>query len=209
MSGILVVAEHLQGRLRDVTRELVTAAAELGGPVTVAVIARDPGPLAVEANLAGVDDIVVVRVDSQEFEVDSSQAALEALVTDRRPDVVLLGFTVNSMGFGPAVAAKLRTGFASDVFGVANNGGSIVATRAFYGSKVQAELEFPAGSPVVLLLRPTAWPAGPGRRPGRRDRARGVSAHREGASPRVRGGSAFGRRHHDVGLPPVDRQRRR
>lgn len=158
MSGILVVAEHLQGRLRDVTRELVTAAAELGGPVTVAVIARDPGPLAVEANLAGVDDIVVVRVDSQEFEVDSSQAALEALVTDRRPDVVLLGFTVNSMGFGPAVAAKLRTGFASDVFGVANNGGSIVATRAFYGSKVQAELEFPAGSPVVLLLRPTAWP---------------------------------------------------
>ncbi len=164
MSGVLVVAEHLQGRLRDVTRELVTAAVELGGPVTVAVIARDPGPLAEAANLVGVDEIVTVRVDSDEFEADSSQSALEALVAERRPDVTLLGFTVNSMGFGPAVAAKLGTGFASDVFGFTRDGDAIVATRSFYGSKVQAELEFPSGSTLILLLRPTVWqPAeGPG-----------------------------------------------
>jgi electron transfer flavoprotein alpha subunit len=164
MSGVLVVAEHLHGRLRDVTRELVTAAVELGGPVTVAVIARDPGPLAEAANLAGVDEIVTVRVDSDEFEADSSQSALEALVAERRPDVTLLGFTVNSMGFGPAVAAKLGTGFASDVFGFTRDGDAVVATRSFYGSKVQAELEFPSGSTLILLLRPTVWqPAeGPG-----------------------------------------------
>jgi electron transfer flavoprotein alpha subunit len=157
MSGVLIVAEHLQGKLRDVTRELVTAAGELGGPVTLAVIARDPGPLAAAANLAGVDEIVTVRVDSEEFEPDSSQAAFEALLAERQPEVTLLGFTVNSMGFGPAVAAKLGTGFASDVFKVAREGGSIVATRAFYGSKVQAELEFPSSSAVMLLLRPTVW----------------------------------------------------
>jgi len=157
VSGTLVVAEHLQGRLRDVTRELVTAAVELGGPVTVAVIARDPAPLVEAANLAGVDEIVAVRVDSEEFEVDSSQSALEALVAERRPEVMLLGFTVNSMGFGPAVAAKLGGGFASDVFGVAREGDAIVATRAFYGSKVHAEIEFPSGSPLMLLLRPTVW----------------------------------------------------
>ncbi len=157
MSGTLVVAEHLQGRLRDVTRELVTAAVELGGPVTLAVIARDPGPIVEAANLAGVDEIVAVRVDSEEFEVDSSQSALEALVAERRPEVTLLGFTVNSMGFGPAVAAKLGVGFASDVFGLAREGDAIVATRAFYGSKVHAEIEFPSGSPLILLLRPTVW----------------------------------------------------
>ena len=127
MSGVLVVAEHLQGQLRDVTRELVTAAGELGGPVTVAVIAHDPAPLAEAANLAGVDEVVMVRVGSEEFEVDSSQAALEALLTERRPEVTLLGFTVNSMGFGPAVAAKLGSGFASDVFGIAREGESVVA----------------------------------------------------------------------------------
>ena len=44
------------------------------------------------------------------------------------------------------------------MFAVSRDGDAIVATRAFYGSKVHAEVEFPAGKPVLLLLRPTAWP---------------------------------------------------
>jgi len=154
--SVLVVAEHLQGRVRDVTYELVSAAGALDGPVTVAVIAEDPPSL--DVNREGVDEIVHVRVAQREFENDVYQAALEGLIAERRPDVVLLGFTVNSMGYGGAVAAKLGLGFASDVFAVAQEGGSIVATRAFYGSKVHAELEFPPDTPVLLLLRPTAWP---------------------------------------------------
>jgi electron transfer flavoprotein alpha subunit len=151
--SVLVVAEHLQGRVRDVTFELVTAARSLGGPVTLAVI----GPEALDVAREGVDEVVHVRVAQAEFENDVYQRALERLLEERRPDAVLLGFTVNSMGYGAAVAAKLGLGFASDVFAVSREGDAIVATRAFYGSKVHAELEFPAGRPVLLLLRPTAW----------------------------------------------------
>jgi electron transfer flavoprotein alpha subunit len=159
---VLVVAEHLRGQVRDVTFELVSAAASLDGPVTVAVIGSDPDAL--DVNRVGVDEIVQVRVEQREFEGDVYQRALEALVEERQPDVVLLGFTVNSMGYAAAVAAKLGLGFASDVFAVAREDGSVVATRAFYGSKVHGELEFPAGRPVLLLLRPMAWPPaeGPG-----------------------------------------------
>ena len=162
--SVLIVAEHLQGRVRDVTYELVTAARELGGPVTVAVIADDPPAL--DVSREGVDEVVHVQVAPAEFENDVYQAALESVVAERQPEVVLLGFTVNSMGYGGAVAAKLGLGFASDVFGVAREGESVIATRAFYGSKVHAELEFPSGKPVLLLLRPTAWqPAPPGGSP--------------------------------------------
>ncbi len=159
--SVLVVAEHLQGQVRDVTYELVTAARSLGGPVTVAVI----GPSALDVNREGVDEIVHVPVAQEEFENDVYQQALEALIEDRRPQVVLLGFTVNSMGYAAAVAAKLGLGFASDVFAVARDGEAIVATRAFYGSKVHGELEFPAGKPALLLLRPTAWPPAEGTGP--------------------------------------------
>jgi electron transfer flavoprotein alpha subunit len=162
--SVLIVAEHLQGRVRDVTYELVTAARELGGPVTVAVIADDPPAL--DVSREGVDEVVHVQVAPAEFENDVYQAALESVVAERQPEIVLLGFTVNSMGYGGAVAAKLGLGFASDVFGVAREGESVIATRAFYGSKVHAELEFPSGKPVLLLLRPTAWqPAPPGGSP--------------------------------------------
>lgn len=158
--SVLVVAELLQGRVRDVTYELISAARALGGPVTVAVIAAEPSGLDVARE--GVDEIVHVRVEPAEFENDVYQGALEALIEERRPQAVLLGFTVNSMGYAAAVAAKLGLGFASDVFAVAREGDSILATRAFYGSKVHGEVEFPAGEPVLLLLRPTVWPPAEG-----------------------------------------------
>jgi electron transfer flavoprotein alpha subunit len=160
--SVLVVAEHLRGEVRPVTLELVTAAKELGGPIAVAVIAKDPGSIADSVNVEGVDEILAVAVDQEEFENDVYEQALEQLLLEHDFDVVLLGFTVNSMGYGPALAAKLGLGFASDVFALNGEGGSVVATRAFYGSKVQAEVEFPGHDRVLLLLRPTAWPPAEG-----------------------------------------------
>jgi electron transfer flavoprotein alpha subunit len=152
----LVVAEHLRGELRPITLELVSAAKELGGPISVAVIAKDPSALTDAANVDGVEEILAVAVEHEEFENDVYQQAVELLLEEHDFDVVLLGFTVNSMGFGPALAVKRRLGFASDVFAVRDEGG-LVATRAFYGSKVHAEIEFPGHDRVLLLLRPTAW----------------------------------------------------
>jgi electron transfer flavoprotein alpha subunit len=159
--SVLIVAEHLRGELRPITLELVSAAQELEGPVAVAVIAKDPSALTDAVDVDGVYEILSVKVDQEEFENDVYQQAVEQLIEQREPQVILLGFTVNSMGYGPAVAAKLGLGFASDVFAVREEGG-LVATRAFYGSKVHAEVEFPGHDRVLLLLRPTAWPPAEG-----------------------------------------------
>ena len=57
--SVLVIAEQLQGRIRDVTYELISAARELGGPVTVAVIGGD-----LDASREGVDDTpILVHAD--------------------------------------------------------------------------------------------------------------------------------------------------
>ncbi|TMK62467.1 MAG: electron transfer flavoprotein subunit alpha/FixB family protein [Actinobacteria bacterium] len=155
--SVLIVAEHLRNELRPITLELVTAAGELAGPVEVAVVAKDPATLADAVAVEGVDRVLNVRVEQEEFENDVYQQALETLIDERNPDVVLLGFTVNSMGYGPAVAAKLDLGFASDVFALAGDGSTLTAQRAFYGSKIHAEIEFPGKSRVLLMLRPTSW----------------------------------------------------
>lgn len=154
---VLVVAEHVRGRVRDVTYELVSAAVALGGPVAVAAIGKDPSALSL--NRAGVDEIIQVPVGPADFENDVYQAALEAVIAERRPQVILLAFTVNSIGYGPALALKLGLGYASDVFAVRREGDDLVATRAFYGSKVHADLDFPGKDRVMLLLRPTVWAA--------------------------------------------------
>jgi electron transfer flavoprotein alpha subunit len=153
----LVVAEHVRGELRPITLELISVAKSLGGPVEVAVIAKDPSAFTAAVNVEGVDETLAVAVEQDEFENDVYQRAVEQLIAERDPQVVLLGFTVSSMGYGPALAAKLATGFASDVFAVREEGGALVAERSFYGAKVSGEVEFPGHDKVVLLVRPTAW----------------------------------------------------
>jgi electron transfer flavoprotein alpha subunit len=158
----LVVAEHVRGEVQDVTRELITAARELGDSVAVAVIAGDPSSLVSAVDLEGVDEVIAVSVEPDEFENDVFQRAVEALISERAPRVTLLGFTVSSMGYGPAVAAKLGLGFASDVFAVGLEDDAVVAQRAFYGGKVHAEIDFPDADGVLLMLRPTIWAAAEG-----------------------------------------------
>ena len=157
----LVVAEHVRGELRPVTLELISAARDLGGPVEVAVMAADPSALTDAVDVEGVDEILAVRVEQEAFENDVHQAAVESLVEEHDPRAVLMGFTVDAMGYAPALAAKLGLGFASDVFALRDEGGEIVAERSYYGAKVNAEVEFPGHDRVVLLVRPTSWqPAG-------------------------------------------------
>ena len=149
--------------MREVTYELISAARLLGVPVTVAVIGGDLDSL--DVNRVGVDDIVHVPTEQAEFENDVYQFAVERLIDERQPQVVLIGSTVNAMGYAGAVAAKLGLGFATDVFQIAREGESIVATRSFYGGKVHGEIEFPL-SAGVLLLSPDRLAGGLGARLG-------------------------------------------
>jgi len=205
--SVLVIAEQLRGQLRDVTRELVTAAQELEGPVALAVIAREPARI--DAGIAGVDEIVQVDVEANEFENDVYQEAVEALIRERRPHVVLAGFTVNSMGYAAAVAVKLGLGFASDVHALRVEDGELVATRSFYGAKVNGDVDFPGKETVLLLLRPTAWAPAESAGGQTRHAAPGGGLRIARPPPRVRRGSRGRRRHHHRGLPALESSLRR
>jgi electron transfer flavoprotein alpha subunit len=154
MSGILVVAESRRGELREVSLELVGAALQLkdqaGGPLTVAAIGADA------LGAAGVDETITVTAPTEHFEAHVHAAALETLIEQQQPSVVLLGHTIDSLGFGPAVAAKLGLGFASDVTALSWDGGPI-ATRGGYGGKVEVQLDFPGKDTVLLMLRAGAF----------------------------------------------------
>lgn len=153
---MLVVAETRRGELREVSLELVGAAIALkrstGGRLAVAVVDREPqrfvGPLSVD----GVDELLLVATPNEHFEAHVSQRVLEGLVELEAPGIVLLAYTIDSLGFGPAVAAKRGLGFASDVMSV-SWGDGLVVTRGAYGEKLVAELEFPGKDCTLVMLR--------------------------------------------------------
>lgn len=163
MGGLLVVAEHLQGELRDITGELIGAATtlkdQLGGPLMVAVLGDDPAAHADKVSLAGVDEVLAVSVSSPHFDAGVYEEAMCQISASRRPRAILLGHTANGMAFGPAVAARLGSGFASDVFAIDVAEDEIVVTRGAHGGKVNLELGFPGKSLVTLMLRPATFKA--------------------------------------------------
>ena len=161
MSGILVVAEHRQGVLRPVSLELVTAVQDvrgaLGGKVTVVVIGAGARAYQQTLSMAGVDELVFIDTPDAEFDPEVTEAALAALASEIQPSLVVVPHSVDSMGYAASLAIRNGYGFATDVFGVAADGATVVATRGGYGQKVNVELEFPGASTVLLALRGGTW----------------------------------------------------
>jgi electron transfer flavoprotein alpha subunit len=162
MSGILVIAEQRRGELRPVSLELLGAAERLrrtGEEVAVAILAAAPDRFVGALSVAGVDEILTVKIASPEFDADTFESAVGALIGARRPDVVLMAHSVDSFGFAAALAARLGLGFATDVFNVERVGGELVATRGGYGQKVSVEVDFPGRSTVLLAIRGNVFKA--------------------------------------------------
>jgi electron transfer flavoprotein alpha subunit len=158
----LVVAEHRGGELRGVTLELISVARELG-TVIVAVIGPTPRMVVDAVDVEGVEEIVLVDGGVAEFDSDVYRRALTELLESRTPAITLLASTPDSMAYGAAVAAARELGFASDVHGLRVENGELVATRSFYGGKVDGDVGFDDCDGVVLLVRQAVWPAAAGR----------------------------------------------
>jgi electron transfer flavoprotein alpha subunit len=164
MNGVLVVAEARRGALRDVTFELVGAGRELaaaaGVELVVAAIGAEAESLAGELAAEGVDAVVSVATPTEHFEPHLWQQALEALIEARQPALVLAGHTIDSLGFAPAVAARRRLGFATDVTAISWSDG-LRAWRGAYGEKLREEIEFEGKDCTLLTLRPGTFPPAP------------------------------------------------
>jgi electron transfer flavoprotein alpha subunit len=162
MSGILIIAEQRRGELRPISLELLGAAASVrrdGDEVAVAILSDSPERFVKSLSVGGVDEIVTVRVGAPEFDPDTFESAVGALITRRSPDVVLVAHSVDSFGYAAALAARLGLGFATDVFNAERIDGELVATRGGYGQKVNVEVDFPGRSTVLLAIRGNVFKA--------------------------------------------------
>lgn len=160
MSGILVAAECVDGELRGGSREAIATAVRLredGERVLVSIFGASPEALR-QASVDGVDEILKVQIpgqaDSQEFE-----GALEQVIAAERPWLVLVGQSVNALGYVPAVAARGGYGFASDVTAISRSP-QLAARRPAFGGKLSVELAFTNMAVTLLMLREGAFQPG-------------------------------------------------
>jgi electron transfer flavoprotein alpha subunit len=165
MKTILVIAEHRRNELRPVSLELISAAQELrqtDDKVVVAVIGSQAESFVSSLSVSGVDEIVTVKTASVDFDPDIFEAVVSTLIENRKPGVVLMAHSVDSLGYAATLARNGNFGFATDVFKVEYDGADLVATRAGYNQKVNVEVDFPGKECVLLALRSSVFKAAEG-----------------------------------------------
>jgi electron transfer flavoprotein alpha subunit len=156
-NNILVVAEHFQGHLTDITFELLGKARELapalGGQVGVALLGHDVGGLVSELGAAAVV-YAADRPELREFTPDAYAAVLGIAVAHAAPRVVLLGSTSVGLDLLSLLSARLNLPCIDNCTAIRFQDGGLVATSQIYGGKLFAE--------VLLTQRTTLVAVAPG-----------------------------------------------
>jgi len=157
MSKVLIVAEHLDGKLNAATAKCVSAAQALKPEtIDIVVLAADPGAVAAQAaQIAGVAKVLTV----------ANAANANAIAQVLAPQVAALAKQGYSHVFGPSttfgkdlmpcVAALLGVAQVSDVMAVE---ASHTFKRPIYAGNAIVTVEAPADHAVVATVRTASWP---------------------------------------------------
>ncbi|MEC7584582.1 MAG: electron transfer flavoprotein subunit alpha/FixB family protein [Planctomycetota bacterium] len=163
-NDILVVAEHLNGELDEVTFELLGKGKELaaatGGSVAVALL----GASAETAAQLGAADKVLHMEHAQleHFNPEACSAALAEIVGQANPGIVLVANTSMGMDLAASLSATKDLPLLAYAVDVKIDDGKTVATSQLYGGKIYAESQIDGDAGIVCVLA-GSFPADAGR----------------------------------------------
>ncbi len=165
---IFVVAEHLKGKLADVTFEMLGKGKELARAKGTNLVAVLPGygvkNLADEMGLA--DQVISVEHEQlQNFNPETYSTTLAEVVKAKSPAVTLVANSSMGMDLAAALSVKANLPLVAYAIDVKVEDGSLIATSQLYGGKLNVESQFSAEGAVVSLLA-GASPADKGRATG-------------------------------------------
>lgn len=159
---ILVYAESRDGKLRQVALETLGAARILAGDGD-SIRLLLAGSNITEATSAlvpyGADTIYTIEhEDLENYSPDAYMAAVQAVIGEAQPDVVLFGHTAIGRDLAPLTAAAMNAGQISDVTAIEVENGEASFTRPLYAGKAFEKRVFQSG-PWVVTVRPNNIPA--------------------------------------------------
>ncbi|TDD90628.1 electron transfer flavoprotein subunit alpha/FixB family protein [Saccharopolyspora karakumensis] len=151
MSEVLVLVDHVDGEIKKVTSELLTAARRIGEPS--AVVVGEPGTAdKVIGDLAAAGAAKVYAAESEEasrFLVTPQVDVLADLVRRISPVAVLVPASVDGKEIGGRLAVRLGSGLLS---GVVDLDGDCVGSHSLFGGTYDAKAKVATGTPVITVL---------------------------------------------------------
>ncbi len=160
--GVWIIGEHHKNKLNNVTFQLVgkgrDLADKLDTKLTAVVLGAELEHELKELSQYGLDEIIYIKspilIDYySEFYVK----ILSNLITDHKPEIVLIPATPIGRDFAPSVSKRLNTGLTADCTGLdieSETRNLLLQTRPTWGGKIMAVIKTPNSRPQMTTVRP-------------------------------------------------------
>ena len=161
MKEIFVLTEHRQGKIRDVTFEMLTKGRELAektsSELTAVLLGKNVKEYA--KNLSEYANKVIVVEDSklENFNSVAYQKVLSKLIEKHKPLLTLIGHTSFGVDLAPRLATALNIPLATDCIDIAFNNGTLFVTRQMYGGKVNVRAKVKESESYMVTVRPATF----------------------------------------------------
>lgn len=163
MPGILVYAEHKDGKIKKVAFEILSEAKKLaarkGEALCAALIGSEVEQLAQLLAPYGAERVYCVESDLlANYTTGGYAKALCDLIRQVDPSIVLFGASINGKDLSARVAGRLGVGLTTDCTGIdLDEGGRLVVRRPMFSGKVYADVVFSDSLPQMASIRPNVF----------------------------------------------------
>lgn len=154
-NNVLVIAEHLKGKLEEVTFELLGKGRELadslGGNLLGALLGNGAEELANQMGAANK----VLYMDHKnlaEYNPDAYVKALTEVVKSQQPKITLVPNTSMGMDIAAALSVELDIPLVAYAVDLKLENGSVVAASQLYGGKMSVQSRFEGDQNIVSVI---------------------------------------------------------
>ena len=161
MGDILVITEHLKGEFQDITFEMLGKAKELTGISGGQCVAVTFGSMHGKADELGTADSVISIGGSDDYNPESYAAAVQSLIREKSPSLIMVGFTSMGMDIASSVATALDIPAVSYCANISASGSEFSCTSSMYGGKMNVVTH--VEGPVLAMVLAGSYNAETGR----------------------------------------------
>ena len=158
MGEIFVLVEHRQGKIRDITYEMLMAgeklASQQGASSTAILLGHNVKHFTEELSTRASKILVVEDEQLEHFNSILYQKVLSSLISKYQPLLTLIGHTAFGMDLAPSLSIEIGFPLVTDCIGLSFEESRLKAFRSIYGGKVNANVSLRESKGYIATVRP-------------------------------------------------------
>ena len=171
MGDIFVLVEHRQGKIRDITYEMLGLGEKIftqqGATLTALLLGKGVNSFAEDLATRAPKVLVIEDDQLENFNSLCYQRVLSSLISKYQPFLTLIGHTAFGMDLAPSLSVEMDLPMVTDCIGLSLEAKRLKGTRSIYGGKVNANISLKVSKGYIATIRPgTFSPKIPGDKKG-------------------------------------------